>query len=84
MIDYKAFHESLESLKDYIWRPCYEGANVSYVYLESEVYALKWSDGRASNGIMLVYARSPREAFENFIENFGHISIGTVDHLTLK
>lgn len=60
---YKQIHDFFRLLNLVLWRDI-EGCNVKYWYAESEHYILKFPD----NKYAFVMARSPREAYENFLK----------------
>ena len=60
---YKFLHNFPEFLKQVLWRYIPDTPHVQYWYAESEHYILKFPNGTYG----FVMARSPIEAYENFV-----------------
>lgn len=62
-MNYKHIHQFFEFLNDVLWRYIPDTPHVQYFYAESEHYILKFQNGTYG----FVMDRSPKEAYENFI-----------------
>ena len=64
VFSYKFFHNFPKFLNQVLWRYIPDTPHVQYWYAESEHYILKFPNGTYG----FVMAKSPREAYDNFIK----------------
>lgn len=63
-LTFKQIHKFFELLNNVLWRYIPDTPHVKYCYVESEHYILKFPD----NKYAFVIARSPQEAYENYLK----------------